>query len=125
MRFPLKELIEVSEMISRLVEIAREVRKAEEEGKKLNMSDEEYAFYSLQLSYPNFPIEDKREVEEIAREVANILSGVKLSEWKRKQYMKARIKAEVKRILMKRGFKNYSTINELSEIIFKHATVMI
>jgi len=47
------KLIEVSEMISRLVEIAREVRKAEEEGKQLNMSDEEYAFYSLLLSYPN------------------------------------------------------------------------
>ena len=76
------KLIKVSEMISRLVEIAREVRKAEEEGKRLNMSDEEYAFYSLLLSYPNLPMEDKREVEEIAREVARILSGyIKISEW--------------------------------------------
>jgi type I restriction enzyme R subunit len=119
------KLIEVSEMISRLVEIAREVRKAEEEGKRLNMSEEEFAFYSLLLSYPNLPMEDRREIEEIAREVARILSGyVKISEWKRKQYMKARIKAEVKRVLMKRGFKNYSVINELSELIVEHAVVM-
>ena len=59
------KIIEVSEMISRLVEIAREVRKAEEEGKQLNMSDEEYAFYSLLLTYPNLPIRDKQRIEEI------------------------------------------------------------
>ena len=65
-------------------------------------------------------------VVEVAREVARILSGyVKISEWKRKQYMKAKIKAEVKRILMKRGFRNYSVISELSELIVEHATAMI
>ena len=75
-----------------------------------------------------FVIEEKKkkEVEEIAREVARTLSGyVKISEWKRKQYMIAKIKAEVKRILMKRGFRNYSVINKLSELIVEHATVMI
>ncbi len=119
------KLIEVSEMISRLVEIAREVRKAEEEGKQLNMTDEEYAFYSLLLSYPNLPINDKEKVEEIARDVAKILSGyIKISEWKRKEYMKSRIKAEVKRVLMKKGFRNYSIINELSEMIVEHAVAM-
>ncbi|WP_290597911.1 MULTISPECIES: type I restriction endonuclease subunit R [unclassified Archaeoglobus] len=119
------KIIEVSEMISRLVEIAREVRRAEEEGKQLNMSDEEYAFYSLLLSYPNLPIRDRERIEEIARELANHLSGyVKISEWKRKEYMKARIKAEVKRILMKKGIKDYSVINELSKLIVDHAAVM-
>jgi type I restriction enzyme R subunit len=119
------KLIEVSEIIARLVEVAREVRKAEEEGKMLNMSDEEYAFYSLLLSYPNLPMEDKKEVEDVAREVARILSGyIKISDWKRKQYMKAKIKAEVKRVLMKRGFKNYAIINELSKLIVEHAAVM-
>jgi hypothetical protein len=39
--------------------------------------------------------------------------------------MKAKIKAEVKRALMKRGFRYYSVINELSELIVEHATVMI
>jgi len=119
------KLIDVSEMISRLVEIAREVRKAEEEGKQLNMSDEEFAFYSLLLSYPNLPIDDKKKVEEIARDVTKILSGyIKISEWKRKEYMKSRIKAEVKRVLMKKGFRNYSIINELSEMIVEHAVAM-
>jgi len=65
-------------------------------------------------------------VVEVAREVTKILSGyVKISEWMRKQYMKAKIKVEVKRILMKRGFRNYLVINELSELIVEHATVMI
>jgi len=119
------KIIEVSEMISRLVEIAREVRKAEEEGKQLNMSEEEYAFYSLLLSYPNLPIRERERIEEIARELARHLSGyVKISEWKRKEYMKARIKAEVKRILMKKGIKDYSVINELSKMIVDHAAVM-
>jgi len=119
------KLIEVSEMISRLVEIAREVRKAEEEGKQLNMTDEEYAFYSLLLSYPNLPINDKKKVEEIARDVAKILSSyTKISEWKRKEYMKSRIKAEVKRVLMRKGFRSYSLINELSEMIVEHAAAM-
>jgi len=49
---------------------------------------------------------------------------VKISEWKRKEYMKARIKAEVKRILMKKGIKDYSVINELSKLIVDHAAVM-
>ncbi len=117
------KIIEVSEMISRLVEIAREVRKAEEEGKQLNMSDEEYAFYSLLLTYPNLPIRDKQRIEEIAKEVTQALSGyVKISEWKRKEFMKSRIKAEVKRILMRKGFRDYNLINELSDLIVKHAT---
>jgi hypothetical protein len=65
-------------------------------------------------------------VIEVGREVARILFGyVKISEWRRKQYMKAKIKAEVKRVLMKRGFRNYSVINELSELIVEHATAMI
>ena len=119
------KLIEVSEMISKLVEIAREIRKAEEEGKQLNMTDEEYAFYSLLLSYPNLPTNDKEKVEEIARDVAKVLSGyIKISEWKRKEYVKSRIKAEVKRVLMKKGFRNYSIINELSEMIVEHAVAM-
>ncbi len=119
------KIIEISEMISRLVEIAREVRKAEEEGKQLNMSEEEYAFYSLLLSYPNLPIRERERIEEIARELADRLSGyVKISEWKRKEYIKARIKAEVKRVLMRKGIKDYSIINELSKLIVDHAAVM-
>lgn len=120
------KIIEVSEMISRLIDIAREVRKAEEEGKQLNMSDEEYAFYSLLLTYPNLPIRDRERIEEIAREVTQALSGyVKISDWKRKEFMKAKIKAEVKKILMKKGFKDYNLINELSDVIVKHASSII
>ncbi|MBC7110163.1 MAG: HsdR family type I site-specific deoxyribonuclease, partial [Archaeoglobi archaeon] len=119
------KIIEVSEMIARLVEIAREVRKAEEEGKELKMTEEEHAFYSLLLSYPNLPIKDKEKVERIAREIVNHLSGyIKISEWKRKEYMKAKIKAEVKRILMREGIKDYRVVNELSKIIVEHAAVI-
>lgn len=112
-------------MIARLVEIAREVRKAEEEGKELKMTEEEHVFYSLLLSYPNLPIKDKEKVERIAREIVNHLSGyIKISEWKRKEYMKAKIKAEVKRILMREGIKDYRVVNELSKIIVEHAAVI-
>ncbi|MDK2782062.1 MAG: type restriction enzyme subunit [Archaeoglobi archaeon] len=119
------KIIEVSEIISRLVEIAREVRKAEEEGKELKMSEEEYAFYSLLLSYPDLPIREKEKIEEIAREIANYLSGyIKVSDWKKKEYVKSKIKAEVKRILMKKGIKDYRAINELSSMIVDHAVVI-
>ncbi|ENN96238.1 HsdR family type I site-specific deoxyribonuclease [Methanocaldococcus villosus KIN24-T80] len=120
-----RKIIETSEMILKLIEIAKDIKKAEDEGKKLNLNEEEYTFYSLLLSYPNLPIEEKEKIKDIAKEIAKTLSGyIKVSDWKRNKFIKSKIKAEVKRILMKKGILEYSILNKLSNIIVEHAKVM-
>ncbi|MDT7871903.1 MAG: type I restriction endonuclease subunit R, partial [Thermocrinis sp.] len=77
----LKELIEkynaktleVSEIIEKLVEIARELREKIQEGKRLDLTEEELAFYDTLLS--KGISENYEEVKEIAKLIVEKLGG--------------------------------------------------
>lgn len=86
-----QKLITTAEMIEQLVELAKNMRRAIEEGKELDLSDDELAFYDMLLSYPDLPIREKERVERIARKIAKMMSGyIKVADWKRKKTSKQR-----------------------------------
>jgi len=119
------KLIEVSEVIEELIKIAQETRKAIEEGKKLNLTDEELAFYDLLMSQEKIA-QNYSQIEEIAKEIFKAINGyVTVADWKKRKQVRARIKNEVKRILMK-NFKglSYKEIKSLSEVIVNQAAVL-
>jgi type I restriction enzyme R subunit len=124
----LKELIEkynaktleASEIIEKLVEIARELREKIQEGKRLDLTEEELAFYDFLLS--KGISENYEEVKEIAKLIVEKLGGyVKIADWNKKETIKAKIRKALKDVLRERLEKyNYDYIskivNELLEL---------
>jgi len=120
------KLLDSIAVIEELIRIAREIKKATEEGKKLDLSEEELAFYDL-LSSKEKIFENYEEIGQVAREVVKELGYyVKIADWNRKEYIRAKIKAAVKRVLIHiiDGRVSYSEIEQLSKELVSHAEVI-
>ncbi|MCD6399556.1 HsdR family type I site-specific deoxyribonuclease, partial [candidate division WOR-3 bacterium] len=109
------KVITTAEMIEELINLARKMHRAVEKGKELGLSEEELAFYDMLLSYPEVPIRDKRRIENIAKEIAKMMSGyVKVKDWKKKKNLQSKIRVKLKILLMKEGITNYGLIQRIS-----------
>ncbi|MBW2069573.1 MAG: type I restriction endonuclease subunit R [Deltaproteobacteria bacterium] len=120
------KLIDTAEVIEELINIANEIKKAVYEGKKLNLSDEELAFYDLLASEKNC-FENYKEVEEVVKEIVKEMGYyIKVADWNRKEYIKAKIKAAVKNVLIKviDGRVSYKEIERLSTEVISHAMMI-
>ena len=118
------KLIDTVEVINELIKIAQEIKKAVEEGKKLKLSDVELAFYDLLSSREKF-WGNYEEIEKVAKEIVKELGYyVKVADWNRKEYIKAKIRASVKNVLIKiiDGRVSYKEIEQLSLEVVNHAT---
>ncbi|RKY41128.1 MAG: restriction endonuclease subunit R [Candidatus Omnitrophota bacterium] len=116
------KLLDTVEIIEKLVELAKEIKKAVDEGKKLNLSDSELAFYDLLLSKEKF-FQNYEEIEKVAKEVAKEMGYyIKVADWNKKEYVKAKIKAAVKKILIRiiDGRVSYNEIEQLSKELINH-----
>jgi type I restriction enzyme, R subunit len=107
------KILEASEIIEKLVEIARELREKIQEGKRLDLTEEELAFYDFLLS--KGISENYEEVKEIAKLIVKKLGGyVKIADWNKKETMKAKIRKALKDVLRERLEKyNYDYISEI------------
>jgi type I restriction enzyme R subunit len=120
------KLMNTAEVIEELVKIAKEIKKAVEEGKKLRLSEEELAFYDLLSSKERF-FENYQEIKEVAREIVKEMGYyIKMADWNRKEYLKAKIKAAVKNVLIRviDGRASYIEIEQLSTDVIKQAEVI-
>jgi len=116
-------LISAADIIEELIEIAREIKKKQKEGKKLDLSEEELAFYDL-LSSKKKVFENYEEIKTVARGVVKELGYyIKVADWNRKDYLKARIKTALKKALIKvvDARVNYREIDKIASEILTHA----
>jgi type I restriction enzyme R subunit len=128
----LKELIEkynaktleASEIIEKLVEIARELRERIQEGKRLDLTEEELAFYDMLLSKRIF--ENYEEVKEIAKLIVEKLGGyVKIADWNKKETIKAKIRKTLKDVLRERLKKHdYDYISKIADELLEQAELV-
>lgn len=128
----LKELIEkynaktleASEIIEKLVEIARELREKIQEGKRLDLTEDELAFYDMLLSKRIF--ENYEEVKEIARLIVKKLGGyVKIADWNKKETIKAKIRKALKDVLRERLKKHdYDYISKIADELLEQAELV-
>lgn len=119
------KILDTVEVIERLIEIAREIKQKVEEGRKINLSEEELAFYDL-LSSNEF-LKNYSQVERVAKEIVKTLGNyVKVADWNRKEYLKARIRTALKNVLIRTIGESvrYEEIEQLSKEIVSHAEVM-
>ncbi len=130
----LKELIEkynvrlvtTADVIEELMEIAKEIRRKQGEGEKLDLTEEELAFYDL-LSSKERVFENYEEIRAIAKEVTKELGYyVKLADWSKKDYLRARIKTALKKILVNTidARISYREIDKMASEILTHAEMV-
>ncbi len=110
------KLVSAPDVIDQLIKIAAEIKKKVEEGKKLELTPEELAFYDLLLSKEKL-FENHEAIRNVVKDIIKQLGGyVKVADWNRKEYLKAKIRTAVKGIFMKAidGRATYNEIERLS-----------
>ena len=120
------KLLDTVEVIEELINIANEIKKAVDEGKKLKLSEEELAFYDLLASREKFFV-NYQEIEEVAKEIVKELGYyIKVTDWNKKELIKAKIKAAVKNVLIRVVAErvSYKEIELLSTEVFNHAEAL-
>jgi len=112
-------IINSSKVIERLIELAKEIRKAENEGQNLGLTEEEVAFYdaisiSKKIDLKNGQLKDM--VKELVKSIKRDL-GV---DWTSNEVIKARIRANV-RLLLLRNQVSGEESEKLIDSIFNQA----
>ena len=116
--------LESAEVIAELIMLAEEMREAQKRGEKLNLSEDEIAFYdALEVNDSAVKILGDETLKSIARELVEMVRNNVTIDWTVKEFVRARLRVMVKRILRKYGYppdkqeKATQTVLEQAELI--------
>jgi len=97
--------IEAAQVITELIELAKEMRAAHRRGERLNLSEEELAFYdALETNDSAVKLLGDETLRTIARELVETVKKNVTIDWTVKESVRAKIRTVVKRILRKYGY---------------------
>jgi len=97
--------IEAAQVIEELIELAREMREAQQRGDKLGLSRDELAFYdALEVNDSAVKILGDDSLRAIARELVDTVRKNVSIDWAVKESVRAKLRVIVKRILRKYGY---------------------
>lgn len=97
--------IDAAQVITELIDIAREIRASRQRGDDLGLSDEEMAFYdALAANESAIEVMGDRQLAVIALELLKTVRANVAIDWTVKQSARAKIRILVKRILRKYGY---------------------
>lgn len=110
-------LINSSKILDELIKLAQEISNTEESDKKLGMSEEEIALYEV---IKKFKIKDLKngKLKELIKELVRILRRDIAIDWENSEIIKARIRANIKLILLKNNFP-LENIKKIMENIYQ------
>jgi type I restriction enzyme R subunit len=116
--------IEAAQVIEELIALAKEMREAGARGEKLNLSEDELAFYdALETNDSAVKVLGDETLRAIARElVATVRANVTI-DWTVRENVRAHLRVLVKRILRKHGYppdkqeKATRTVLEQAEVL--------
>ena len=118
--------VEAAQVIEELIEIAREMRQAQDRGDDLGLSDEELAFYdALETNDSAVKVLGDETLKAIAIELVDSVRGNVTIDWTLKESVRAKLRLGVKRILRKHGYppdkqvKATETVLEQAEVLCK------
>jgi type I restriction enzyme, R subunit len=98
-------LLTTAEIIEELINIARQIRTADGMSEKLNLSKEEYAFYTaLEVNDSAVKVLGDEILRDIAREIANKVRSNATIDWTMKESARAKLMVLVRRTLNKYGY---------------------
>jgi type I restriction enzyme R subunit len=96
--------ISSAEVIRQLVELAKEIRAAQQRSERLGLSDEEVAFYDAIAGDPTEAMSADPELAEIARELVAEIRGDLEVDWTSREALQANIRRKIKRLLRKHRY---------------------
>ena len=97
--------IDAAKVILELIELAKEMREANRRGEKLNLTEEELAFYdALETNDSAVKILGDETLRTIAHELVKTIRKNVTIDWTVKEGVKAKLRTMVKRILRKYGY---------------------
>ena len=97
--------IEAAQVIEELIELAREMREANERGDKLGLSEDELAFYdALETNDSAVKVLGDETLRDIARQLVETVRNNVTIDWTLRENVRAKLRVLVKRILRKHGY---------------------
>jgi type I restriction enzyme R subunit len=97
--------IETAKIIEELIRLAKDMREAKKRGEKLNLTDDELAFYdALEVNDSAVKVLGDETLRTIARELADTIRNNVTIDWTLRESVQARLRINVKRILKKYGY---------------------
>jgi len=118
--------IEAAQIIQELIDLAKEMRKADKRGEKLKLTEEELAFYdALEVNDSAVKILGDKTLRMIARDLVETVRQNTSIDWTVKQSVRAKLRTMVKRILRRYGYppdkqeKATQTVLEQAEALCK------
>lgn len=111
-------IISASQVIEQLIELAKDIKKAEQGGHLLGLTEEELAFYDAIASKQKF--NKNEDAKELAKELVKIVRRDLGVDWTNNDILKARIRDNVRRLLLSKGFKPEEE-KEITNTIYQQA----
>lgn len=111
-------VISSAEIIKHLLEIADEIKKLDAESKELGLSEEEVVFYDTLASDPDLKkagIDIKEFVKDLTKRIRRDLA----IDWTNNETIKARIRQNVRLLLLQKGFTELVQTERLIESIYQ------
>jgi len=108
-------IINSTKVIEKLIELAKEIKKVDKLGDNLGLSKEELAFYDA-ISTGKKSIDGDGELKKLVKELVKIIKRDLSIDWMNNDIIKARIHANVKLLLLKKGFEPEESENILKLI---------
>ena len=97
--------VEASQVIEELIEIAKEMRQAQERGENLGLSDDELAFYdALEVNDSAVEVLGDETLRTIAVELVETVRQNVTIDWTLKVSVRAKLRVMVKRVLRRYGY---------------------
>ena len=116
--------LETAAVIAELIELAKEMREADQRGEELGLSQEERAFYdALEVNDSAVKVLGDETLRKIAQELVETVRGNVTIDWTVKESAKAKLRTMVKRLLRKYGYppdkqeKATQTVLEQAELL--------
>jgi len=118
--------MEAAQILAELVKLAKDMREAYQRGEKLNLTEDEIAFYdALEVNDSAVKILGDKTLQQIARELVDSIRKNVTIDWTKRESVRAKLRLTVKKILRKYGYppdkqeKATQTVLEQAEIIAK------
>jgi type I restriction enzyme R subunit len=97
--------VEAAQVIEEMLALAKDMRRANERGKALNLSEEELAFYdALETNDSAVQVLGDETLRTIAREVTDAVRKNVTIDWTMRENVRAQLRVIIKRILRKYGY---------------------
>ena len=116
--------IEAAQVIEELIELAREMREANERGEQLGLSEDELAFYdALETNDSAVKVLGDETLREIAQQLVETIRRNVTIDWTLRENVRARLRVLVRRILRIHGYppdkqeKATQTVLEQAEVL--------